>query len=111
MYKADCALWPRRAIGAGAPIDLAARGNAPRADGRSWLTLRPDAAPARCRGFVLVHWRGRVGIVAGYAFKSPGDPLATTLTAFAKQNRLMVFSVEPAPVVASISRLFGLIKA
>ena len=43
---------------------------------------------------------------------APGDPLATTLTAFAKQDRLMVFSAELAPVVASDdSRLFGMLKS
>ena len=42
----------------------------------------------------------------------PGDPLATTLVAFEKQNRLTVFSAELAPVVASDdSRLFGMLKA
>lgn len=42
----------------------------------------------------------------------PGDPLATTLVAFEKQNRLTVFSAELAPVVASDdARLFGLLKA
>ena len=41
-----------------------------------------------------------------------GDPLATSLTAFAKQNRLTVFSAELAPVVASDdSRLFGLVTS
>ncbi len=42
----------------------------------------------------------------------PGDPLATTLTAFEKQDRLTVFSAELAPVVASDdSRLFGMLKS
>lgn len=41
-----------------------------------------------------------------------GDPLATMLTAFAKQDRLTVFSAELAPVVASDdARLFGLLKS
>ncbi len=41
-----------------------------------------------------------------------GDPLATSLVAFDKQNRLTVFSAELAPVVASDdSRLFGLVTA
>lgn len=42
----------------------------------------------------------------------PGDPLATMLTSFAKQDRLTVFSAELAPVVASDdARLFGLLRA
>lgn len=41
-----------------------------------------------------------------------GDPLATSLVAFDKQDRLMVFSAELAPVVSSDdSRLFGLVNA
>lgn len=41
-----------------------------------------------------------------------GDPLATSLVAFDKQDRLTVFSAELAPVVASNdSRLFGLVTS
>lgn len=41
-----------------------------------------------------------------------GDPLATSLVAFSKQDRLTVFSAELAPVVASDdSRLFGLVTS
>jgi hypothetical protein len=41
-----------------------------------------------------------------------GDPLATTLTAFQKQNRLTVFSAQLAPVVANADEaLFGMIKS
>lgn len=41
-----------------------------------------------------------------------GDPLATSLVAFGKQDRLTVFSAELAPVVASDdSRLFGLVTS
>ncbi|WP_421836510.1 DUF4230 domain-containing protein [Novosphingobium sp.] len=41
-----------------------------------------------------------------------GDPLATSLVAFDKQDRLTVFSAELAPVVASDdSRLFGLVTS
>lgn len=43
---------------------------------------------------------------------SPGDPLATTLVSFGKQDRLTVFSAELAPVVASDdARLFGLLRS
>lgn len=41
-----------------------------------------------------------------------GDPLATSLTAFEKQNKLTVFSAQLSPVVASTdSRLFGTIQS
>ena len=41
-----------------------------------------------------------------------GDPLATSLLAFEKQNRLAVFSAQLSPVVASEdSRLFGALKS
>ena len=41
-----------------------------------------------------------------------GDPLATSLVAFDKQNRLTVFSAQLAPVVASDdTRYFGLVKS
>ena len=41
-----------------------------------------------------------------------GDPLATSLAAFEKQNRLTVFSAQLAPVVASDDeRLFGMLKS
>ena len=41
-----------------------------------------------------------------------GDPLATSLAAFEKQNRLTVFSAQLAPVVASDdARLFGMLKS
>jgi hypothetical protein len=41
-----------------------------------------------------------------------GDPLATSLAAFEKQNKLTVFSAQLAPVVASDdARLFGMLKS
>jgi hypothetical protein len=41
-----------------------------------------------------------------------GDPLATTLTAFEKQNRLTVFSAQLSPVVANDDEeLFGMLKS
>ena len=53
--------------------------------------------------------------LAWFLFLKPaklGDPLATSLVAFQKQNRLTVFSAELAPVVASDdSRYFGLVKS
>lgn len=41
-----------------------------------------------------------------------GDPLATSLVAFEKQDRLSVFSAQLAPVVSSDdSRMFGLVRS
>ncbi len=41
-----------------------------------------------------------------------GDPVATSLLAFEKQNRLTVFSAQVAPVVAADDeRLFGMLKS
>jgi multidrug efflux pump subunit AcrA (membrane-fusion protein) len=43
---------------------------------------------------------------------SNGDPVATSLLAFEKQNRLTVFSAQLAPVVAADDeRLFGMLKS
>lgn len=58
-----------------------------------------------------------MGLAAFFAWKAYGpqdygDPLATSLVAFEKQNRLTVFSAELAPVVASDdARLFGALKS
>lgn len=47
-----------------------------------------------------------------YAPRSAGDPLATTLTAFERQNRLTVFTAQLSPVVANDENsLFGLVKS
>ena len=47
-----------------------------------------------------------------FAPRPAGDPLATTLTAFEKQNRLTVFSAQLSPVVANDEEsLLGLIKS
>jgi hypothetical protein len=47
-----------------------------------------------------------------YGPEDLGDPLATSLTALEKQNRLTVFSAQLSPVVSSEdSRLFGAIKS
>jgi len=44
--------------------------------------------------------------------KDYGDPLATSLVAFEKQNRLTVFSAQLSPVVSSEdSRFFGAVKS
>lgn len=55
-----------------------------------------------------------LAVLAWHVFKPEklGDPLATSLVAFEKQNRLTVFSAQLAPVVASDdSRYFGLVKS
>lgn len=54
-----------------------------------------------------------LAVLGWHVFKPEklGDPLATSLVAFEKQNRLTVFSAELAPVVASDdARYFGLLK-
>lgn len=75
--------------------------------------------PVRARGAVLP-WLLFVAAAAMAAFLAwqlwkpvpIGDPLATSLIAFDKQDRLTVFSAELAPVVASNdSRLFGLVTS
>lgn len=84
----------------------------------------PPAATARKPGSLAVRstlpWLLFVAALAlaGWALwqlyrpQVPGDPLATTLVAFEKQNRLTVFSAELAPVVANDdARLFGLVKS
>lgn len=49
---------------------------------------------------------------SAYGPKPAGDPLATTLTAFEKQNRLTVFSAQLSPVVSNDDeQVFGLIKS
>ena len=54
-----------------------------------------------------------LAVLAWHVFKPErlGDPLATSLVAFEKQDKLTVFSAELAPVVASDdSRYFGMLK-
>ena len=47
-----------------------------------------------------------------YGPEDYGDPLATSLVAFEKQNKLTVFSAQLSPVVASEdSRMFGLVQS
>ncbi|WP_423141822.1 DUF4230 domain-containing protein [Parablastomonas sp. CN1-191] len=55
-----------------------------------------------------------LAVLAWHVFKPDklGDPLATSLVAFQKQDKLTVFSAELAPVVASDdTRYFGLLKS
>lgn len=82
---------------------------------------RPAApAPVSVARVSALPWLLFVGAVAmavflGWKLWKPediGDPLATSLVAFEKQNTLTVFSAQLAPVVSSDdARLFGLVKS
>ncbi|MGH6787724.1 MAG: DUF4230 domain-containing protein [Novosphingobium sp.] len=70
-------------------------------------------APARSAALPWLLFVAALGVLGWHVFKPDklGDPLATSLAAFEKQNRLTVFSAELAPVVASDdSRYLGLLK-
>lgn len=84
----------------------------------SRLTARP-AQPAVARVQVLP-WLLFIATLAlaawlGWRAFGPqdnGDPLATSLVAFEKQNRLTVFSAQLSPVVTSSdSRFFGMVES
>lgn len=72
---------------------------------------------ARIQAVPWLLFIGMMGLAAFFAWKAYGpqdygDPLATSLVAFEKQNRLTVFSAELAPVVASDdARFFGALKS
>lgn len=52
------------------------------------------------------------GLWRAYDTEDLGDPLATTLTAFERQNRLAVFSAQLSPVVASDEEsLLGMLRS
>lgn len=86
------------------------------------LTTHPSpqqSAPSLAR-ISLLPWGLFLVALAAAAFfawrwRQPddlGDPLATSLVAFEKQDKLTVFSAELAPVVSSNdSRLFGLVNS
>ncbi len=66
-----------------------------------WLLL----IARRCALAAWLAWRA-------FGPQDNGDPLATSLVAFEKQNRLTVFSAQLSPVVASDdSRLLGLVQS
>lgn len=80
---------------------------------------RPAPAAARTRA-PLLPWALFLIALAVAAFAlwrafgpaPAGDPLATSLTAFERQNRLTVFSAQLSPVVASDQEsLFGMLKS
>lgn len=75
---------------------------------------RPLARVSALPWFLFVVALAAAAWLAWRAFgpEDVGDPLATSLVAFEKQNKLTVFSAQLAPVVSSDdSRLFGLVKA
>lgn len=79
--------------------------------------LIPPASPARNAALPWLLFVVALALAAWalwhvYGPKPAGDPLATTLTAFEKQNRLTVFSAQLSPVVANDEEaVFGLIKS
>jgi hypothetical protein len=73
------------------------------------LRPRPARAPWLVAGvsLTLAGWLGW----QAYGPQSLGDPLATSLVALERQNRLTVFSAQLSPVVAADDeRLFGMLK-
>ncbi|QGN55947.1 DUF4230 domain-containing protein [Novosphingobium sp. Gsoil 351] len=81
-------------------------------------TLVPDARReqnvARVSALPWLLFLTALAVLAWHVFKPEklGDPLATSLVAFEKQNRLTVFSAQLVPVVASDDvRYFGLVKS
>ena len=78
------------------------------------LEARPLVNVARASALPWLLFLAALAVLAWHVFKPEklGDPLATSLVAFEKQNRLTVFSAQLAPVVASDDvRYFGLVKS
>lgn len=85
--------------------------------------LTPSHTPPRTQSLArvsLLPWGLFLVALAAAAFlawklwqpEDIGDPLATSLVAFEKQDKLTVFSAELAPVVSSNdSRMFGLVNS
>lgn len=77
--------------------------------------VRPRQNVARASALPWLLFLAALAALAWFGFFKPdklGDPLATSLVAFEKQNRLTVFSAQLAPVVASDdTRYFGLVKS
>ena len=79
--------------------------------------LRPERPLARLQMTPWLLFIAVLALAAWLAWRAfgpedYGDPLATSLVAFEKQNRLTVFSAQLSPVVASTdSRLFGAITS
>jgi hypothetical protein len=77
--------------------------------------LRREGNVARVSALPWLLFLAALAALAWFGFLKPaklGDPLATSLVAFEKQNRLTVFSAQLAPVVASDdTRFLGLVKS
>ena len=77
--------------------------------------VRRERPVARVSALPWLLFLTALAALAWFGFLKPeklGDPLATSLVAFEKQNRLTVFSAQLAPVVASDdTRYFGLVKS
>lgn len=76
----------------------------------SGLSQRPISAPwlVASAALALAGWLGW----QAYGPADLGDPVATSLVALEKQNRLTVFSAQLSPVVAADDeRLFGMLKS
>jgi hypothetical protein len=77
----------------------------------------PERPLARVQMMPWLLFIGMLALAAWLAWRAfgpedNGDPLATSLIAFEKQNRLTVFSAQLSPVVSSEdSRLFGAIRS
>lgn len=80
------------------------------------LTARAPA-PARISALPWILFVAALALAVwalwrAFAPATQGDPVATTLTAFEKQNRLTVFSAQLSPVVASNQEaLLGMLKS
>lgn len=80
---------------------------------------RPAPAAARTRApllpwalFLIALAVATFALWRAFGPAPAGDPLATSLTAFERQNRLTVFSAQLSPVVASDQEsLFGMLKS
>lgn len=81
------------------------------------LDRRPAKSVARTSALPWLLFLGAVAVAAFLAWKiytpeNDGDALATGLVAVQKQNKLIVFSAQLAPVATNYdSRLFGLINS
>ncbi|HUQ14198.1 MAG TPA: DUF4230 domain-containing protein [Novosphingobium sp.] len=77
--------------------------------------VRREHNVARVSALPWLLFLAALAALAWFGFLKPeklGDPLATSLVAFEKQNRLTVFSAQLAPVVASDdTRFLGLVKS
>jgi hypothetical protein len=76
--------------------------------------VRHDHSPARVAALPWLLFLATLAVLAWVLLRPDklGDPLAASLVTFEKQNKLMVFSAQLAPVVASDdTRLLGLVKS